>query len=283
MVSRDSGRDRAHVPAYAGLVRLRGAGGYSELADIRRGGFMLTHKHVLVVEDDVDTRDFLERILSQAGATVTGAEDGEQALRLAHETKPDLVTLDLNLPDAHGTDICRQLRTFSDAYIMMITSRADQADRLIGLEVGADDYLVKPFSPQEVRARAAALLRRPRVAVASASPIEVHGGSGLLLLTGANSALLNGKSLPLTRAEVDLLTALAGQPNRVWSRQELAQEVWHGDFLESDYLVDMHVGSVRRKLRRAGSTRDWISTVDGACYALAVDEAGPPASSAGHS
>jgi DNA-binding response OmpR family regulator len=236
---------------------------------------------VLVVEDDRDIRELLVLVLETSGLAVTSAETGAEAIAEARRSDPDLITLDLTLPDADGTDVCRELRTFTDAYIMMITGRSEQADRLVGLELGADDYLVKPFSAQEFRARVAALLRRPRasqqpqqaqpaLATEAAASSVVDAGGGLVVDPAAHAASLDGTALPMTPAEVDLLAALAGSPGRTWTRSELVWAVWQGEFIESDYLVDVHVGNVRRKLRQAGSTRQWIVTVGGTAYSFAA-------------
>lgn len=238
----------------------------------------LGHRAV-VVDDDDDIRDLLVHVLEQAGLEVHAAETGEQALALVREVDPDLVTLDLSLPDMDGTEVCSAIRGFSDAYIIMITARSDEIDRLVGLEVGADDYLSKPFSPREVRARSVALLRRPRLGraveavggaepVAPPAPVEttIEAGGGLVLHKVRHVALLDGLPLPLTPAEVDLLAALASRPGHSWSRGELVREVWQGEFIESDFLVDVHIGNLRRKLKRAGGDREWIRTVDGSGY-----------------
>jgi len=234
---------------------------------------------VLVVDDDLEMRELLVLVLETQGLVVTSAGTGAEAIAEARRTDPDLVTLDLTLPDADGTDVCRELRTFTDAYIVMISGRSDQVDRLTGLDVGADDYLVKPFSPQEVRARVAALLRRPRASqqttptpVAPREPEPATGvidaGGGLVVDPGGQTALLDGVALPMTAAEVALLAALAGAPGRTWTRSELVWAVWQGDFIESDHLVDVHVGHVRRKLRQAGGRHQWIVTVGGTSYAF---------------
>ncbi len=228
---------------------------------------------VLVVEDDPDTSDLLVKILQAAGHEVTSTASGIDALALARALKPDLVTLDLSLPDADGTDVCRELREFSDAYVMMVTARDDQVDRLIGLHLGADDYLVKPISPLELRARSEALLRRPRAA--REPEVAIDAGGGLLLSPSAHAATLSGVPLPLTSAEVDLLCVLSRTPRRAWTRDELGTEVWGAGFSQSDYLVDIHVGSVRRKLRRSGSAREWIATIDGQAYELVPDRDTP--------
>jgi DNA-binding response OmpR family regulator len=238
----------------------------------------------VVVDDDDSIRELLAQVLRQAGLEVHCSETGAEALELVREVNPDLVTLDLFLPDMDGTDVCRAIRQFSDAYIVMITSRSDEIDRLVGLELGADDYLAKPFSPREVRARALALLRRPRAGslpvaptgssagslapepVREPSSTTVVAGGGLVLHPLRHVALLDGETLPLTPAEVDLLTALASRPGHSWSRGELVREVWQGEFIESDFLVDVYIGNLRRKLKRAGGNQEWISTVDGTGY-----------------
>ncbi|GEP37335.1 putative sensory transduction protein [Nocardioides psychrotolerans] len=240
----------------------------------------------MVVDDDDDIRDLLVHVLREAGLEVSTASDGASALAMVREVQPDLVTLDLSLPDMDGTDVCRALREFSDAYVVMITGRDAEIDRLVGLEVGADDYMSKPFSPREVRARVSALLRRPRVgavAVAetapdtSSAPVPtpeprgpVDVGGGLVLDAEHHVAVLDGQRVMLTRAEFDLLHALASRPGTGWERGDLVREVWDGEFIESDFLVDVHIGNVRRKLRRAGSVHHWIRTIDGASYVFDV-------------
>lgn len=241
----------------------------------------MQHGHsALVVDDDEDIRDLLVHVLEKSGLDVRSAGTGAEAVELARHFDPDLVTLDLSLPDLDGTEVCRRIRGFSSAYIVMITARSDEIDRLVGLEVGADDYLSKPFSPREVRARAEALLRRPRIdqpgGPAGSQPSGADRASdaapavvlvaGLVVDAARHVALLDGVALPLTPAEVDLLAALAARPGHAWSRGELVREVWQGEFIESDFLVDVHVGNVRRKLKRAGGRGEWITTVDGSGY-----------------
>ncbi|MBZ5732920.1 response regulator transcription factor [Nocardioides sp. TRM66260-LWL] len=227
-------------------------------------------RRIVVVEDDPDISDLLAFALESEGYEVLTADTGESALALIHEQRPDVVTLDLTLPDLDGTEVCRRLRAFSSAYVMMITGRSEEADRLVGLEIGADDYLAKPFSAREVRARVAALLRRPR-AVERPERLTVDAGGGLVLVPVAHVAVLDGVPLPMTPVEVDLLCALAAEPERVWDRAELVAQVWQGGFIESDYLVDLTVASARRKLRKADpSGHEWIRTVEGAGYAFAA-------------
>ena len=231
----------------------------------------------VVIEDDQDTRELIEIVLRRGGIDPVSAEDGESGLRLIAELRPDLVTLDVQLPDMEGTTVCRRLREFSDAGVMMITSRTDEVDRLLALEIGADDYLAKPFSPRELGARAAALLQRARPAAsrpgaAAAGPVaeRVEAGGGLVLLPARHAATLDGEPFPLTPTEVDVLAVLAQEPGRAWDRGDLVRAVWGADFIESDFLVDVHVANLRRKLRKAGAGSDRIRTVDGSGYLLAA-------------
>ena len=252
---------------------------------------MGTAHRAVVVDDDDDIRDLLVHVLVEAGLEVLTASDGATALATIRECQPDLVTLDLSLPDMDGTEVCRALREFSDAYVVMITGRNAEIDRLVGLEVGADDYMAKPFSPREVRARVSALLRRPRLGAAadtSAHPAEVGTpgaepggpadempapvdvGGGLLLDVEHQIAVLNGDRVMLTPIEFDLLRTLASRPGVGWERGDLVRELWQGEFVESDFLVDVHIGNLRRKLRRSGNAHHWIRTVEGSAYVFDV-------------
>ncbi|MFC7496226.1 MULTISPECIES: response regulator transcription factor [unclassified Nocardioides] len=232
----------------------------------------------LVVEDDPDTRELIELVLRKGGIEATSVENGDEGVRLARELQPDLVTLDVQLPDMEGTEVCRRIREFSDAYVMMITSRSDEVDRLLALDLGADDYLAKPFSPRELAARSSALLRRSRgrAAPAPVAPERamddpdgvIEAGGGLVLMPVRHVAMLDGVAVPLTPPEVEVLAVLAREPEREWPRRDLVTEVWGGDFLESEFLIDIHVASLRRKLRKAGAGSDRIRTVAGSAYAL---------------
>lgn len=230
----------------------------------------MSEHRALVVDDDPDIRDLLVLVLEGLGLEVQAVGTGAAAISTARSWAPDLVTLDLTLPDADGTDVCRELRTFTDAYVVMVTGRDTEVERLVGLEVGADEYLVKPFSPRELKARAAALLRRPRVGSlpqppARSVPQQLPGG--LVVSREQKWATLEGAPLPLTPPELDLLATLASRPDEPWSREELAAEVWSGELIESDFVVDVQVAGLRRKLRNAAG-RDWIRTVDGSSYLL---------------
>lgn len=239
----------------------------------------------LVVDDDPDIADLVVMVLEALDMDVVVAPTGAAALSLARERQPDLVTLDLTLPDMDGTEVCEQLRSFTDAYIIMVTGRDAETDRLVGLEVGADEYLSKPFSPRELRARAAALLRRPRMGLPAGGPgeepdrttVRASGvaltdlGHGLLLdpLTGATS--FHDQPVPLTPTEGRLLLTLARHLGESMERGALVKEVWQGDFIESDFLVDVQVAGLRRKLRST-TGRDWIAVVGGTAYRLRTAE-----------
>lgn len=235
-------------------------------------------QRALVVDDDEDVRLLLAHVLEGLDLDVVSAGTGQQGIEELRATDADLVTLDLTLPDLDGVEVCRRMREFSDAYVVMITGRLEESDRLVGLDVGADDYMTKPVSPREVRARAAALLRRPRQRREPEPEPEpdrvVDAGGGLVLVPVRHVAMLDGDPLPLTPTEVDLLTALSSRPGEPRERGELVREVWAGDFIESDFLVDVHIASLRRKLRKAGTRREWISTVGGTGYRFDRVEAG---------
>jgi DNA-binding response OmpR family regulator len=232
----------------------------------------LTERTAVVVEDDPDVCALLHELLRQVGFEVTVTTDGASGLRAVREADPDLVTLDLNLPDLDGLEVCRRLREFSDAYVIMLTGRPDEVDRLIGLETGADDYVTKPFSPRELRARVAALMRRPRrmtAAGASVPPEEspsVRRLGGLQVDPDARIATLDGAELDLTRTEFDLLATLLSGPRRVWARETLLRAVWGSDWVSDGHLVEVHMGNLRRKLGDDPRSGRYIRTVRGVGY-----------------
>ncbi|HEY1135603.1 MAG TPA: response regulator transcription factor [Nocardioides sp.] len=237
------------------------------------GGASTGERTVLVVDDDADQRELVVLVLGAAGYRVVEAGSGAEAVEATRTHEPDLVTLDLGLPDMDGTEVCRALREFSDAYVIMLTGRSDESDRLIGLDVGADDYMVKPFSPKELRARVAAVLRRSRpaperpVSPARSAPASVvDAARGLIVVPDRELALLDGVPLPLTGAEVLVLATLAREPGRAWERRQLVRAVWTEEFGESQFLLDVHVGNLRRKLRKAGVRDEWIRSVGGNAY-----------------
>jgi DNA-binding response OmpR family regulator len=229
-------------------------------------------RSALVVEDDADIRQLLVTVLEQGGFLVRDTDSGAQGIALAREAAPDLVTLDLSLPDIDGVEVCRELRAFTDAYIVIITARGDEVDRLIGLEVGADDYLTKPFSPRELRARVAAMFRRPRTGGTPDEPAprrEVALRFGELEVdTESREVTMAGEPVELTKLEFDLLATLLSNPRRVWPRDVLLEQVWQTDWLGDGHVVDVHMANLRRKLGDSAQESRYIRTVRGVGYRL---------------
>lgn len=231
---------------------------------------MSTIRRAVVVEDDPDISTLLRYTLSTAGFEVHEAATGREALALTRELEPELVTLDLGLPDVGGIEVCRQLRQITDAYVLMISAQDDEVDRLVAFEAGADDYVCKPFSPREVQARVAAMFRRPRQSVGPPPEDEAsvlrHGG--LVVDREAWVATLDGVELPLTRLEFDLLATLLTAPRRVWTREVLLSTVWGSEWGSDSHLVEVHVGNLRRKLGDDARSPRWITTVRGVGYRM---------------
>ena len=230
----------------------------------------------LIVEDAPDIRLLLCDTLRQAGFEPVGAGTGASALEQARRRPPDLVTLDLTLPDMDGIEVCRTLRGMTNAYIIMLTARAEETDRLIGLEVGADDYLGKPFSPRELRARVGAMFRRPRLADPGAQAPEDGAAvlriGELTLDRESREVTLAEEPVDLTRTEFDLLEAFMSRPRRVWERDTLARRVWRTDWPGDDHVIDVHVANLRRKLGESAQEGHWVHTVRGVGYRFGSSE-----------
>lgn len=228
---------------------------------------------VLVVEDAPEFRQILEAALEREGYDVTFAVTGEEALEIAQEVDPTVVVLDVVLPGIDGVEVCRRFRTFSDAYVVMVTTRDEEVDRLVGLAVGADDYVTKPFSPRELVARIQAMLRRPRAGVTAAPENETgdqrtFGDLTVDLL--AREVSIDGTEISLTKIEFDLLTTLSGRPEMVFSREMLLEQVWGHDWLGDGHVVDVHIANLRRKIDL--DDRAHIKTVRGVGYRFAAPE-----------
>jgi DNA-binding response OmpR family regulator len=226
---------------------------------------------ILVVDDEQRLRDLVRNYLEHEGFAVLTAADGHAALDLMHQHAPDLVVLDLMLPGLDGLEVCRRLRTFSDAYVIMLTAKAEEIDRIVGLEVGADDYLTKPFSPRELIARVRAMLRRPRhdahEAPFDGPPPQRFGH--LLIDHTRHDVTMAGIIVPLTNLEFSLLTALAAHPGRVFTRDQLLEQVWGTDYFGDDHVVDVHIANLRKKLGDDPAAPTYIETVRGAGYRFA--------------
>ena len=202
---------------------------------------------------------------------------GAQALAVAREVDPDVVVLDLGLPGLDGLEVCRQLRTFSDAYVVMLTARDTELDTIVGLSVGADDYITKPFSPRELVARIRAMLRRPRT---PAPPTPTPGAGEQLpaarcfgplsIEVASRQVFLDRDPIPLTRTEFDILATLSSRPGVVWSRRQLIDAVWGEPWVGNDHLVDVHIGHLRRKLGDDPTEPRFVFTVRGVGYRMGV-------------
>ncbi len=231
-------------------------------------------RSAVIVDDDPDIRALIAELLRQSGFQVTEAASGAAGIAAVRAERPDVVTLDLNLPDLDGIEVCRRIREITDAYVVMLTGRPDEIDRLMGLEIGADDYLTKPFSPRELRARIAAMLRRPRTgggpAAEQPQPVEAVRHGGLEVDIEGRLALLDGAELELTRTEFDLLATLLSGPRRVWPRETLLRTVWGTDWVGDGHLVEVHMANLRRKLGDDPRSGRYIRTVRGVGYRLGV-------------
>lgn len=248
----------------------------------------------LVIEDDHDIRELVRTVLSQAGFDVSVASSGAEGVLVAKTLNPDVITLDLGLPDIDGFEVSRQIREFSDAYIVMLTARTEELDTLIGLESGADDYLTKPFRPRELRARIAAMMRRPR---SVADPSEAMPGdaavdsgavhpergnfshNGLELSYASRTVVVDGKEMNLTRTEFELLHALLEAGRTVRTKSDLVRRLRDEDYDVGSYIseadersVEVHMGNLRKKLGDSPQKPRWLQTVRGVGYRLAPGE-----------
>ncbi len=230
-------------------------------------------RKVLVVDDEDAVRELIELYLKKEGFEVIHARDGKEALRLNGEHHPDLVILDLMLPGLDGWDVCRQIRVASKVPIIMLTARAEEVDRIVGLELGADDYVVKPFSPRELVARAKAILRR---GASASEESEVLTFPGLRIDRVQHRVEVNRQEVHLTPTEFRLLWCLASRPARVFSRAELLDRIWGYDSESDARTVDVHIKRLRQKTKAAESGSFSITTVWGLGYKF---ETLPPPSS----
>lgn len=221
-------------------------------------------RRVLVIDDEPELVSMLGRYLRSEGFEVAKAMTGEDGLRLARATTPDLVVLDVGLPDIDGFEVLRQLRAGSDVAVIMLTARSEEVDRIVGLSVGADDYVTKPFSPRELVARIGAVLRRGRIG--GGADQEVLHFAGLTIDSDAREVHRDGEAVELSALEFDLLAALASSPNRVFTRAQLLERVWGWDYFGVERVVDVHIANLRKALGdRAGDPR-FIATVRGVGY-----------------
>jgi two-component system alkaline phosphatase synthesis response regulator PhoP len=226
---------------------------------------------VLVVDDEPNIVRLARDYLTRAGFDVSSASDGPSALRLARSERPDLIVLDLGLPGVDGLDVARTLRRDSSVPIIMLTARADEADRLVGLELGADDYVTKPFSPRELVARVRAVLRRAQSG--GAQPEVIRTGDLELDLPRVRVTVA-GRRVDLTATEFELLATMARQPGRVFTRSQLLDAVQGVAFESYERAIDTHVKNIRRKLEPAPHAPRYLETVFGVGYRVVEPEEG---------
>jgi two-component system alkaline phosphatase synthesis response regulator PhoP len=229
--------------------------------------FDLMGQRILVVDDEPAVTDLLTYNLQKAHYEVLVAADGSEALRLARQAAPDLILLDLMIPEVDGLDVCRELRKTSGVPIIMITARGEEIDRVVGLELGADDYVTKPFSVRELMARIKAVLRRAQSGDNERAPATLlHGPGGLQMDLDARAVHIEETTLNLTRLEFDLLHHLLSNTGRVLPRERLLEQAWGYDFAGDTRAVDSAVKRLRAKLRAASLDADVIEAVRGIGY-----------------
>ena len=231
-------------------------------------------RRILFVEDEAAIYEPFSRALRRNGFEPVVARTAAEALESANRVDPDLVLLDLNLPDGDGSDVCRTLRRDSDVPIVMLTARGTEMDRVLGLELGADDYVVKPFSSRELISRIRAVLRRPRSdAQPAGEPINV---GELRIDAGSRTVTLSGEPVKLARREFDLLAELARNAGRVVAREDLMSRVWDVNWFGSTKTLDVHIRTLRRKLGDDSASPRFIETVRGVGFRLLTPEEGSP-------
>jgi DNA-binding response OmpR family regulator len=232
----------------------------------------MTAQRVLVVDDEAGIRKVLRAYLEREGFVVDEAADGPSALTHLEDgprAAPDLVLLDIGLPGVDGLEVLRRVRSRSDVYVLLVTARAEEVDRLVGLGVGADDYITKPFSPREVVARVKAVLRRPRSEPAHST--AVIGGAGLALDEQRREVRRDGQEVELSALEFDLLALLARSPRRVFTRQQVLEQVWGPHYVGDERVVDVHIRSLRQRLGDDAGQPRFIGTVRGVGYRFLGD------------
>ena len=224
-------------------------------------------RRALVVDDALEFRELVARILRREGFVIETASDGIRGVELARSFRPDVIVLDLGLPGIDGIDACRQIRGFTDAYIVMLTGRSDEVDKLIGLSIGADDYVTKPFSARELVARIKVLLRRPRGEMATTAAIRL---GDLAIDVPAREVTRKGDRLDLTRTEFDLLQALVERPRVTMTRAQLLDRVWGPNWFGDEHVVDVHISNLRRKIEDDPAAPAYLRTVRGVGYRLEI-------------
>lgn len=219
------------------------------------------------MDDEAGVRKLVSSYLMRDGYRVIEAADGASALSIARREHPDLVILDLMLPEVDGLEVCRILRQESGVFVMMLTARAEETDKLVGLEIGADDYLTKPFSPRELVSRVKAILRRGAAGYSGTNE-EVLRSGAVEIDKRSHVAKIEGRVIDLTAREFDILAMLASRPGMVFTRENLLEQVWGYSFFGDPRVVDVHVAKLRKKLESDPGRPQYIKTVRGVGYKL---------------
>ena len=219
---------------------------------------------ILVIDDDPAVRNLIQRFLLKQNYQVESAEDGKTGLSMFEQFHPDLVILDVNLPDLIGFNLCQDMQSRSGVFVLLLTSRTDEGDKIRGFSKGADDYLTKPFGLGELEVRVAAILRRQRVVTNVEQQRLVF--DKLTIDSTRREVILSNEPIPLTSLEFDLLYFLASHPARVWRRSELIQEVWDYEYVGDQRVVDVHIGQIRKKIEIDPTQSTLIHTIRGVGY-----------------
>ncbi|MBL1211016.1 response regulator transcription factor [Geminocystis sp. GBBB08] len=219
---------------------------------------------VLIVDDDIHIANLINRFLKQKNYRVESASDGKTAREIFSLFRPDLVILDINLPDTLGYNLCEEMQKNNDVFILMLTSRNDVEDKKKGFLIGADDYLTKPFDLQELEFRVQAILRRRRVI--NSVVLDIIELDNLIINPQTREVKINGKVTIFTSLEFDLLYFLASNPDKVWKRQDLISNVWKNEPLGDNRVVDVHIGQIRRKIEQDPNNPQYITTIRGVGY-----------------
>ena len=221
-----------------------------------------------MIDDERPLAGIVASYLNKAGFDTALAYTGPDGVSSAQDLDPDVIILDLGLPGIDGIEVCRQIRLFSDCYILMLTARADEVDKLIGLSVGADDYLTKPFSPRELVARVNTVLRRPRRQAHGTQPAAPREFGRLRVDAEGRDVWVDDQQVGLTRTEFDILDALSARPNVALSRRQIIDAVWGAGWVGDDHVVDVHVANLRKKLDDPPTEPRYILTVRGVGYRM---------------
>ncbi|MFN7850493.1 MAG: response regulator transcription factor [Dolichospermum sp.] len=219
---------------------------------------------ILVIDDDPAVRNLIQRFLLKQNYQVESAEDGKTGLSMFEQFNPDLVILDVNLPDVIGFNLCQEMQSRSGVFVLLLTSRTDEADKIRGFSKGADDYLTKPFALGELEVRVAAILRRQRVVTNAEQQRLIF--DKLTIDSIGREVMLNSEPILLTALEFDLLYFLASHPARVWRRSELIQKVWDYEYVGDQRVVDVHIGQIRKKIELDPNQSTLIQTIRGVGY-----------------